>query len=87
MRSLFVTQQFKRDFKKIPKEIQMEANGIVEDLIENPFHPTYNIRKLKLPKVKLYRVRIRVYRLIYSFDKTSLTLHRISHRKDIYKFI
>ena len=85
MRALFVTHQFEKDLSKIPKEIRDHADTILPLVRENPLTQNLNIKKLKGFVPSVYRVRIGSYRLMYSFTQNSLTLHRIAHRKDIYR--
>lgn len=85
MRTLFVTHQFEKDLSKVPKEIRDHADNVLSVLRENPLPQNLNIKKLKGFVLSVYRVRIGSYRLMYSFTKNSLTLHRIAHRKDIYR--
>lgn len=87
MRSLLATPKFEKDFKILPKKIQIQAEEIVKSLLLNPLDKTQNIRKLHSIKPILWRVRIGSYRLIYSFSKDTLTLYRMRHRKDIYRLI
>jgi mRNA-degrading endonuclease RelE of RelBE toxin-antitoxin system len=85
MLNLFITNRFKKDWTKIPGQIKQQANGCVAVLRNDPLAKELNIKKLAAVKDKVWRLRIGVYRLIYSFDKLSLYLLRISHRKDIYR--
>lgn len=85
MRELLITPQFKKDFSKIPSAVRVQTDTIVAILQNNPLNETLNIKKLKGVKDKVWRTRINHYRLIYNFDKTSIILLRICHRKDIYK--
>ena len=73
MRELFVTPQFKKDFQRPPSEIQSSADTIVQQLRSNPVDATANIIKLKSIVPPAWRVRIGVYRLIYTFGTQSIT--------------
>ncbi|GAB1370388.1 hypothetical protein MASR1M45_18110 [Candidatus Kapaibacterium sp.] len=85
MLELFKTVRFSRDIKKLPVEIQQKSYEISLKLIENPLDRTLNIKHLTGFK-KVYRVVVLSdFRLIYTYDETSLTLLRIAHRKEIYK--
>ncbi len=85
MLEIIATPQFRKDLKKIPLDVIDYAEEIIEKLCRNPLDSTLDIKKLKRIKPPVWRVKIGKYRLIYSFTKTSLLLHRIRHRKDIYK--
>ncbi|MBI2052397.1 MAG: type II toxin-antitoxin system RelE/ParE family toxin [Candidatus Sungbacteria bacterium] len=50
----------------------------------NPVDAALKSKKLKVG-INLWRVRVGTHRLVYSFDRDSLTLLRIRHRKDVYK--
>ena len=87
MYKLFVTPQYEKDFKKLPPTLQEKIDKLVQLLKKNPLNPLLKPRKLKGFKISLYRVKIGPYRLVYSFNKTSIILHRVAHRKDIYRKI
>lgn len=84
MRDLFITPQFRKDFRDLSDfRIRMILPEVTELLRHNPHDRSLDIAKLKIVK-GLWRVRIGAYRLVYSYDKSSLVLHRIRHRKDVY---
>lgn len=86
MRELLITRQFEKDVRKLPKEIYSLADAEIALLRENPFDITLDTKKLKgFSDPALYRLRVGVYRMLYSFTPQSLILHRIAHRKDIYR--
>ena len=85
MRELCVTRQFEKDIFRIDESMRIRANQVILKLRKNPTDPTLNIKKLVRITPSAYRVRIGHYRLIFSFTKTFLTLHRFRHRKDIYR--
>ena len=87
MRALFVTGQFTKDFQKIPDGMHDTVDGVTQMLRKNPLDKTLTTRKLHGMSDNVWRVRIGIYRLVYIFDKTSITLLRIRHRKDVYKHI
>lgn len=86
MRELFVTNQFEKDLRKLPKDTQIEANFKVQFLQKDPLEQTLDVKKLKgFRDPALYRMRIGAYRVLYSFTARALILHRIKHRKDMYR--
>lgn len=86
MRELFVTNQFEKDLRKLPKDTQTEADSKVQLLQTDPLGETLDIKKLKgFHNPALYRMRIGVYRILYSFTPRELVLHRTKHRKDMYR--
>ena len=86
MRKLLVTKKFESDFKKVPSDIQIKTEVAANALKQNPFNSTLKIKKLKVLGENFWRLKVnRNYRLIYSLSKNSIILHRIRHRKDIYR--
>jgi mRNA-degrading endonuclease RelE of RelBE toxin-antitoxin system len=85
MRELFVTRQFQKDILRIPSDIRIPADVAIERLRKNPADISLKPKKLVKITPVAYRVRIGHYRLIFSFTKTTLTLHKFRHRKDIYR--
>ena len=86
MQKLLVTKQFESDFKKIPNEVKIKTEIALTNLKQNPFNPVLKIKKLKGLGKNFWRLKIdRNYRLIYSLNKNFLVLHRIRHRKNIYR--
>ena len=85
MRQLFITRQFKKDVARIPRSIRTRGDEIILKLRKDALNSTLSLKKLAKVSPTAYRVRIGHYRLIFSFTKTSLTLHRFHHRKDIYR--
>lgn len=85
MRAVLVTPQFTKDLRKIPRDIHTTADAIVQLLAANPLHPDFKIKKLRNIAPAVYRVRIGHYRLIFSYTSETVILHRIRHRKDIYR--
>jgi mRNA-degrading endonuclease RelE of RelBE toxin-antitoxin system len=87
MLDLFATPRFCKDLQKIPRNFIIPIDKAVLLLRQHPLNNVLNIKKLKGIRPTVWRVRLGTYRLIYSFTKTSLILHRLRHRKDIYKNI
>ena len=84
MRDLLVTPQFTHDLKSIPDYIKLDADAITRQLLINPVDPQLQITKLKLNDA-VWRIRLGSFRLVYTFNRTSLILLRIRHRKDVYR--
>ena len=86
MHQLVVTQKFEKDFKKIPHDIKLKTEKIVQTLKRNPFAKNLNIKKLKGFRKSYWRVKIdKNYRLIYTIKSYVIELRRIRHRREIYK--
>ena len=85
MRGLKQTPHYRRDIRKLSKEIQFDSFNVVQKLCINPFHDSLDVRKLK-GYLHFYRVKVkRDYRIVFTFDETNIYLLRIAHRKDIYQ--
>ncbi len=85
MRQLFVTPQFKKDWRDVPAHVRAEADSVTVALRVNPVDARLGVKKLQGIVPAAWRVRIGQYRLIYSLNKTDVILHRIRLRKDIYR--
>lgn len=85
MLQVFGTPQFRKDLRKIPDRIKLEADFVIARLRQNPFDGTLNPQKLRDIKPVVWRIRIGAYRLIYNFDKSLLILLPFRHRKDVYR--
>lgn len=86
MRELLVTNQFQRDFRKLEHDTQQVIHTAVELLRSNPAHTALNTKKLKgHARPALFRVRIGTYRVVFAYTRTTLTLYRACHRRDVYK--
>lgn len=85
MRDLLVTPQFENDFTRIPAALHVELDVRIAFLRKDPYIQSLNPKKLRVAKAYVWRIRIGHYRLLYTFNATSLTLLRIRHRKDVYR--
>lgn len=86
MRRLLPTSRFKRDFRHQPELLRRQTDEAIRRLLQNPLDPNLDIQKLAGHK-GVWRVRLGVYRLLYSFDDACLTLLRFRHRKDVYQHL
>lgn len=86
MRELIVTNRFKRDFRTLPTHIREAVHEAIEKIRLDPQDETLNIKKLVgHTDPSLYRVRTGVYRVVFAYTRTTLTLYRACHRRDVYK--
>ena len=85
MRELLITPQFRKDAKVLPKYVLEICDLVLVKLRKNPLDRTLNIKRLKGFNPFVWRVRIGVYRLAYSFDDNFVVCLRFKHRKDIYR--
>lgn len=84
MRNILVTPQFRKDLAEVGKNIFAKADVVLSILKLDPVDVSLKSKKLKIG-TNLWRVRIGTHRLVYLFNKDSLILLRIRHRKDVYK--
>jgi mRNA-degrading endonuclease RelE of RelBE toxin-antitoxin system len=85
MLQVIATPQFEKDIRKVPEQLDPRIEQTIARLKRNPLDESLRVKKLRQFKRSVWRVRIGSYRLIYYFDKTSLTLLHIRHRKDVYR--
>lgn len=85
MHDILITPQFRKDLKTIPTYIKLQADEVVTHLRSNPTDIKLVTKKLKGFNPAIWRIRIGMYRLVYIFDKNSITLLRFLHRKDVYR--
>ncbi len=72
------------EFRSLPIYIKSQIEMIVEELKKNP--RPFGVHKLKGHE-RLYRIRIKEYRLVYEIDdKTKLIrVTRVRHRREVYR--
>jgi mRNA interferase RelE/StbE len=81
--SLEITSSAQRQFKKLPQTLQ---DHIIPKILSLEMYPRPSGVK-KLQSFDYYRIRIGVYRVIYSIDDKSRVIKvlDIGHRKDVYR--
>ena len=74
-----------KELSEIPKVDYKKIVAAINSLAENPF-PNGSL-KLEATKEKLFRIRKRNYKIIYSVehDIITITILKVAHRKDVYK--
>lgn len=82
------TRSAKKEFDRIPSDIQNKVVEALSILSQNPFSEFLKIKKLKGAD-ELYRIRLGDYRLVYEVRRHILVIIviKIGHRKDIYRFL
>jgi mRNA interferase RelE/StbE len=73
-----------RQFKKIPKEVQIRLKHRIDILAENPF--PRGVKKLSAEET-LYRLRLGDYRIVYQVQGKALLILilKLGHRKNVYR--
>jgi len=79
-----VSASAERQLKKLPRSDQIRVVRTIRTLIEDPTPP--GSRKLT-GYDDVWRVRIGVYRVLYSIDRGRLVILvlKVGHRKDVYR--
>lgn len=83
--TLRLTPTFVKDLKKIDKPYHKKIIITLKKLELDPFDPSLQIKKLKDREVGQWRLRVWPYRVRYDLIHTDIVLHRVRHRKDIYR--
>jgi len=75
----------KRQLKKLPRSIKKEVEVAINALSSNPRPNGYK----KLKEYKGYRIKVRVYRIVYDIleKEVVISVIAVGHRKDIYEKI
>ena len=73
-----------KELEKLPRQAVTRVVEAVRNLASNPFPA--GIRKLT-GSDQTYRIRVGVYRILYSVnvDQLIIEIIRVKHRKDVYK--
>jgi len=73
-----------RQFKTLPKEIQIRLKHRIDTLAVNPF--PRGVKRLSAEE-DLYRIRTGDYRMIYQVQGKALLILilKLGHRKDVYR--
>ena len=76
----------RKEFVKLPKQIQSKVVSALELLATNPFSELIKFKKIK-GAADLYRIRIGDYRIIYAIQNEVLkvVVIKIGHRKEVYR--
>jgi mRNA interferase RelE/StbE len=83
--------RFSKDTEKVLKKIgHVEKLRIISALKKLENNPRgYNSKRLTADREPLYRLRVGDYRIVYSIQDETLTVHvmNVGHRSVVYKFI
>jgi mRNA-degrading endonuclease YafQ of YafQ-DinJ toxin-antitoxin module len=86
---LLRTNQFKREFKKLPQQVKERANRKLKLLLMNPRHPSLRVKKIK-GEVRGYKDvfegRItRNYRFLFRVEEDSYVLLTCGTHDEFFK--
>jgi len=76
-----------KDLQQLPKLAFIKIQAAIGKLAKDP-RPA-GVKKLKDSSEDLYRIRVGDYRVIYIIDNgiKIVTIRRIGHRRDIYRYL
>jgi mRNA-degrading endonuclease RelE of RelBE toxin-antitoxin system len=76
-RALVLSKPFVRDYRDLPKEIQQEVDKALRLLLDNPRHPSLQVKKMQPKSEGIFEVRVtQAYRLTFHLEKGHLFLRR-----------
>ncbi|PIP17286.1 MAG: hypothetical protein COX44_00680 [Candidatus Portnoybacteria bacterium CG23_combo_of_CG06-09_8_20_14_all_37_13] len=82
---LFFTKCFRKDYKRLPANIQNRTDKKLDFLLRDIRHPSLRIKKVKRYK-ELFESSITMqYRCLFSIKNNICTLHRIGKHDEILK--
>ena len=77
MIALLRTERFKKDFKRLPREIQTRTAKVLELFLSNPRHHSLHVKKMEgTPSVWELRVS-QTCRITFQFEQEGVLLRRI----------
>jgi len=79
---LLYTKSAFRDIKKLDRVAKKKLAKALERLREDPYRLG---RKLTLKRLGGYRYRVGNYRVIFDIEGRKIVIHRVGHRRDIYR--
>ncbi len=84
---IFINKKFLKDLAKIPSKNRARIEAFVFEELERyrNIEQIGNMEKLKGHDT-FYRIRFGDYRMGIRYENEELTIERILHRKEIYKF-
>ena len=77
IRQLFRTERFKKDLKRLPHDVQERVGKALGTLIENPKHPSLQIKKMESAS-DIWEIRVTDnYRITFQFVKEGVLLRHV----------
>jgi len=74
---LLRTERFKKDFKRLPREIQEKFPTVLERFVSNPRHPSLHVKKMEGVR-EVWELRVTDnYRVTFQFVQEGVLLRRI----------
>ncbi|OGL30642.1 hypothetical protein A3F37_03400 [Candidatus Saccharibacteria bacterium RIFCSPHIGHO2_12_FULL_41_12] len=82
--TIIYSTKAQKEIKKLPPHIRKRIRVKLEFFYSQE-DPVLFAKRLVKPSDASYRWRIGVYRVLFDYDKTVLSILSIQHRKDVYK--
>jgi len=74
---LLRTERFKKDFKRLPREIQHKLPEALERFMTNPRHPSLQVKKMEDVR-DIWEMRVtQSYRVTFQFVQEGVLLRRV----------
>ncbi|MBI4598253.1 MAG: type II toxin-antitoxin system RelE/ParE family toxin [Candidatus Omnitrophica bacterium] len=74
---VFRTERFKKDFKRLPREIQARLPDVLERFVDNPRHPSLQTKKMEGVR-DIWELRVtQSYRITFQFVLEGVLLRRV----------
>lgn len=74
---LFRAERFKKDFKRLPRDIQQKVPTTLERFVSNPRHPSFHTKKMEGVH-DIWELRVtQGYRITFQFVQEGALLRRI----------
>ena len=74
---VFRAERFKKDFKRLPRDIQQKVPKVVEHLISNSRYPSLHVKKMDGVH-EIWELRVtQSYRITFQFIREGVLLRRI----------
>ncbi len=71
-----------REWRKLPEQIRQRLQA---KLLSYASDPLKHAVKLTSPEIGQYRFRIGDYRIVFDIAESTLIVHAVGHRRDIYR--
>lgn len=76
---IILTDPFKKDYEKLPKQIQIRTDKQLKFLLENPYYPSLSIKKIR-GETDIWKGRIsKDYRFTFKISGDKFIIRRIGH--------
>jgi len=78
-------ETFKKDYRKLPANLQMLADSKVEMLADNPRHPSLRVKKMEGRK-NIWEASITMkYRFTFEIEEEAFLLRRVGEHDKVLK--